>query len=62
MVLGLRFKSLIHFEFFVVCGKESGPVYSFACVSPLSLTLFIGEAVSTALYSAVSFVTDQVTR
>ena len=58
MILGLIFRSLIHFEFIFVSGvrKCSHFIHSFTCSCTVFPALLIEETVFSPLYSPASFV------
>ena len=56
MVLSLTFKSLIHFEFFLVYDVRRLFSFSFAYSCPIFPAPFIEETIFTPLYACVPFV------
>ena len=50
MVLGVSFKSLIHFEFIFMWSEKIVQFDSFACKCPIFPTLFIEETVLSPIY------------
>ena len=62
IVSGLRFRSLIHFEFIFVYGvRECSNFIFFSSSYPVFPAPFIEEAVFATLYILASFVKDKVT-
>lgn len=60
MVLGLTFRSLIHFELNFASGVNNCPVHSSACGCSVVLTPLIEETVLAPLYGQGSFVASQL--
>ena len=58
IVSGLRFRSLIHFEFIFVYGVRECSNHYFTCSSTIFPVLFFEETVFSRLFILASFVVD----